>query len=170
MNIDEVKLFYTYNYWANERILIACAKVSHEQYIAPTNYKSLRITLIHTLDSELTWRRIFQGLFDGQRDDDELTEADLPMFDALVGRWRAEKQAMWAYINGLTDADVNGVVRYPIPNGIVRERVLSHCLLHVVNHGTQHRAEAAVLLTSYGHSPGDIDFTMFLNEHFRLPS
>jgi len=61
-------------------------------------------------------------------------------------------------------------VRYLIPGGIVRERVLWHCLLHVVNHGTQHRSEAAALLTSYGQSPGGLDFTLFLNEHFNLPS
>jgi hypothetical protein len=31
-------------------------------------------------------------------------------------------------------------------------------------HATQHRSEGAVLLTSYGQSPGDFDFTLFLNE------
>jgi uncharacterized damage-inducible protein DinB len=34
-------------------------------------------------------------------------------------------------------------------------------LAHVMNHGTQHRSEAAALLTDAGRSPGDLDMVDF---------
>jgi uncharacterized damage-inducible protein DinB len=34
-------------------------------------------------------------------------------------------------------------------------------LAHVMNHGTQHRSEAAALLTEAGRSPGDLDMMDF---------
>jgi len=36
MKTAEIKLLYEYDYWADQRILTACAKVSPEQYVAPT--------------------------------------------------------------------------------------------------------------------------------------
>jgi uncharacterized damage-inducible protein DinB len=33
----------------------------------------------------------------------------------------------------------------------------------VVNHSSQHRAEAAAILTEFGYSEGGTDFTRFLN-------
>ena len=38
MKIDEIKLLYDYNDWADARILAACARVSPEQYAALTSY------------------------------------------------------------------------------------------------------------------------------------
>jgi uncharacterized damage-inducible protein DinB len=182
MKADEIKLFYEYNYWADQRILATCAKVSQEQYIAATSFGTLRATVIHILDSEWVWRLGFQKYFVASDtlpenvptaklwEPNELTEADLPTLESLQERWQAEEREMRAYLDSLSDQDMYGLLRYQIPGGIVRERILWHCLLHVVNHGTQHRSEAAALLTSYGHSPDGLDFTAFLNKHFNLAS
>ena len=172
MNTDEIKLIYEYNYWANRRVLTTCAQVSPEQYAAPASiglgYESLRATALHILGSERGWRLICQGV--SLVDWDELTEAAFPTLQSLEVRWQAEEQEMRAYISSLTYDDLQGIIRYPVDNGVVRERVLWHGLYHLVNHGTQHRSEAAALLTGYGQSPGDFDFTMFLYQHFKLPS
>jgi uncharacterized damage-inducible protein DinB len=77
-------------------------------------------------------------------------------------RWDAEDQAMTAYLDSLTDANMTDIVRYEVEEGW-RERVLWHCLWHVVNHGMQHRSECAVMLTDLGQSPGNLDVTTYLN-------
>jgi uncharacterized damage-inducible protein DinB len=70
---------------------------------------------------------------------------------------------MRAYIDTLTEETLNGTIRYVIP-GAVREFGVWQILVDVILHATQHRSEAAVLLTDYGQSPGDYYFTLFLKE------
>ncbi|MEP7284952.1 MAG: DinB family protein [Chloroflexota bacterium] len=168
MKTDEIKLLYEYHYWADRRILTTCAQVTEAQYVASTDFGNLRHILIHLLDAVMVWRLICQGV--SVTDWTELSEADFPTLSDLDAGWQAEQQEMRAYLDSLSDEDMNGIVRYEGDSGVIRERVLWHCLWHVVNHATQHRSEAAALLTSYGQSPGELDFTRFLNEHFNLPS
>jgi uncharacterized damage-inducible protein DinB len=153
---------YDYNYWATGRILSAGKKVSLEQFLAPAahSYGSLRGTLVHTLDTEYGWRMLCQH----HTLTPDMAEAEFPTFDMLEQRWRDEETAMRNYLASLNDDDLIGLMRYTTASGERRERVLWHCLLHVVNHGTQHRSEAAAILTGYGQSPGDLDLTVFLNE------
>ncbi len=162
MKIQDLLTLYEYNYWATKRILAAGAKVSWQQFVAPSaqSYGSLRGTLVHILDTEHGWRMLCQHNTFAP----DLNESEFPTFDVLVQRWRDEELAMRDYLSSLDDDKLAGWVRYTTDSGIKRERVLWHCLLHVVNHGTHHRSEAAALLTHLSQSPGDLDFTVFLNE------
>ncbi len=178
MRIDDIKLLFDYHYWATQRILETTAQVSEAQYIAPANtgisFGSLRGALVHLVDTEWQWRITCQGFYAAQMTEaeyeaTELKEEHFPTLEGVLTRWHTEEQSMRAYIESLNDEQLNGFIRITLPSGTVRERVLWHCLVHVVNHGTQHRSEAAALLTTYGHSPGDLDFTLFLNKRFNLP-
>ncbi len=64
-----------------------------------------------------------------------------------------------------TVAQVFEDFRYTRSDGEPRVRPFWHTLVHVVNHGTQHRSELARFLTDRGHSPGELD----LLDAFRLP-
>ncbi|HNN13004.1 MAG TPA: DinB family protein [Anaerolineales bacterium] len=162
MKIQDIHLIYEYNYWANGKILSAAANVSLEQFLAPAAfpYGDLRATLVHLVDAEYVWR----GLFENDKFNEEINPEDFPDIPSITATFHQEEQAMRAYLNGLTDSDLEGHKIYINDAGELRDRVLWHCLYHVVNHGMQHRSEAAAMLTSFNASPGDLDFTLFLNE------
>jgi uncharacterized damage-inducible protein DinB len=179
MKTDEIKLLYEFNDWADARIVAACARVSPGQYAAPTTvgtgYAGLRATMVHLLDSAWQARIALQGYYEKPLADEaaydatELHEDAFPTLAALQERWKTEQREMWAYIDTLTEETLNGAIRYVIP-GAVREHVVWQLLLDTIIHATQHRSEAAVLLTSYGQSPGEFEFGKFLNERAQAKS
>ncbi len=171
MKVDEIKLLYDYNDWADGRLLAACARVSPEQYAASGSYGrgGLRAVMVHILDNIWQQRITLQGYYrepladEAAYDATELHEDAFPTFAGLQERWRIEQREMRAYLDSLTEKRLNSTIRYIIP-GAVRERVVWQILADLLLHATQHRSEAAALVTGYGQSPGDFDFTLFLNE------
>ncbi len=161
MNIKNILLIYEYYYWANQRILTQTALVSLEQFIAPASFPfgGLRGTLVHILEAEQSWLNRLKGLGDGP----DLNPENYPTVKHLEERMLAEENAMRTFLAGLGDADMNNPVRYILDDG-PRDRILWRCLYHLANHGTQHRSEAAAILTELGFSPGNLDFNTFLDE------
>lgn len=162
MNKQDIQILFKYNSWANKRILDAAANITQEQFIAPASYPhgGLRGTLTHALFAEWIWRTRWQGESPVKR----LKPEDFPTFESLKTRWAEEEKLLLAFVEGLTDERLNSAFNYTTTEGKPFQRIVWQAMAHVVNHGTQHRSEAAAMLTEMAHSPGDLDLIVFLSE------
>ncbi|MBP8947783.1 MAG: DinB family protein [Candidatus Promineofilum sp.] len=164
MHCEEIQLLFAYNAWANERILAAAEGLSEAQYTADVlglSHGSIRATFVHTLGAEIIWRR---RCLEGVSPVTFLAAAEVPTFAALRQRWAAEDVALRAGVARLTDETLTAPITYHTMRGTPMDNPLWQILAHVVNHGTQHRAEAAVALTAFGCSPGDVDLIVYLRQ------
>jgi uncharacterized damage-inducible protein DinB len=157
MRVSDIRALYDYHYWANGRILDSATRITPEQFAAPAPVpgNSLRGTLAHLLGAEQNWLARWEGRSPVPRppDDDSVTVA------SLTALWHDSEVALRAYLAGLADDALDQDFRFTRSSGEARVKPLWQVLVHVVNHGTQHRSEAAVLLTMYGASPGDLDLS-----------
>ncbi len=163
MQAEEVRLLYAYHCWANGRILTTAEQISDAQFVAPSAFPagSLRGTLVHMMWAEWVWRmRMQEGISPSVR----ANEDEYATLAQLRSRWDEQEQQMQAFLASLRDEDITRPVVYASTQGVSYTNPLWHLLLQVFTHATQHRSEVAALLTSYGHSPGDLDFILFLRE------
>ena len=163
MNQNDIHLLYEYNYWASAKILMAATNLSTEQFVEPTahTYGTLRGTLVHIIGAEWIWRSRCQA---GISPTALLDEEDFPRLIDVLGRFPEEEAKMRQFLAGLSDDQLNEKINYTDTKGVAYSMVLWPLLQHVVLHGMQHRAEAAAILTDFGHSPGDIDLIVYLRE------
>ena len=160
MNKQDILVLYTYNQWANSKIRTAAKNVTQEQFLAEAPYPhgGLRGTLTHILFAEWIWRNRWEGTSPSFR----IKPEEFPALESLLGRWQEEESKLMGFVESLTDESLIGPSDYKNTKGVPKENILWQAMAHVVNHGTQHRAEAAALLTEFGCSPGDVDMIYFL--------
>ncbi len=158
MGPSDLITLYGYYYWATKRILAQAERVTPEQWsgLPPIGDRSLREILVHTLGTEIGWRTEWAG----QEHDRPILSSDFPDAESLAARWREEEATTLAYLGSLSDEDVQGDFKdvdaeYPCRLWAV--------IAHLAHHGMQHRSEAAMLLTHFGHSPGSIDMFFWLD-------
>jgi uncharacterized damage-inducible protein DinB len=161
---SDLLFLFEYNYWANDRILQTAAQAAPEelQQDVKLSHGSVLRTLVHAMSAEWVWRKRLQ---DGTSPAGLLDADNFTTLDLLRDRWAAEEKAMREFLQGLTDEDLNKKVAYKNLQGTAFSHTLWQLLVHVVNHGTQHRSEAAHFLTQFGHSPGDIDLSVYIRQN-----
>ena len=158
MKADEIRWLFSYDRWATRRVLAVLDGLDPAVWARPdvVGDRGLGGVLVHHLGASMRWRHALQQSGESPEPERE----PLPTIDQLRERWAAEWAVLDAWLPTLTDAFVEHV-HEGVP--------LWKMLVHVVNHGTQHRAEAASLLTAEGRSPGELDLMNYVEEQPLVP-
>jgi uncharacterized damage-inducible protein DinB len=153
MHADEIRFLFGYDRWATRRLLTVLDGLDPAVWTRGqvVGERSLGDIVVHHLGASQRWRHGFQG--SGESPEPEREQ--LPTIAQLRERWDSEWAAVDAWLPTVTDGFV-AHVHEGVPVWMM--------LVHVVNHGTQHRAEAAALLTAKGRSPGELDLINYAEE------
>lgn len=159
MNIrDYAVAMASYNSWMNEKIYRLAGGLDDHQRKRNLGafFKSIHGTLNHLLLMDQAWLQRFRG------QDLTMTSADQELF-ADFGELSAARtkmdQAIEAWASDVTEEFGHTPFRF---YSVIykKERVLSGwaAIVHLFNHQTHHRGQAATLLTQLGKDPGITDF------------
>jgi uncharacterized damage-inducible protein DinB len=153
MQVGEIHWLFAYDRWATRRVLAVLDGLDPTVWKRPdaVGDRGLGDILVHHLGASQRWRHAFQDT--GEEPEPE--HEPLLTIGEMRERWAAEWAAVDAWLPTVTDGFV-AHVHEGVP--------VWQMLVHVVNHGTQHRAEAAALLTAAGRSPGELDMINYAEE------
>lgn len=162
MILNVLRDLYTYSAWANTRVLDTAERLGPDQFTAEAgpSHGSLRNTLVHQMSGQWIWLERWRG----RSPERTLSRKDFPDLASLRARWDQVELDTHSLVADLTEEQLGGVISYTTTEGWERAYPLWQLLVHQANHATQHRSEAAVMLTNFGHSPGDLDYVVYLAE------
>lgn len=162
MSPEEVRQLYEYNSWANRRSLSAAEKLSTEEFTRPmaSSFSSVRDTLAHIYGAEWIWLERFHG-----RSPSALPNtSQFPDVQNLRDAWDELGQRLLAFVEGVTQADLDRILEYKTLRFGVYTNPLWLSMLHVINHGTYHRGQVTTLLRQLGAQPILLDLMHFYRE------
>jgi len=150
---DVARELVAYEGWANQRVLATAARLDTSIPAQGASWGSIEGSMRHVVGAQATWLSRFTG--------DPAMERDPADHGALTAWFEEVQSGLEGFAAALTDEAYFGVVEFKDSRGNPHRDTLALLLAHLVNHGTYHRGEAALLLTEAGHSPGDVDMIVF---------
>lgn len=162
MNTASVLTLYDYNYWAHRRVWGCVEQLSEVQFTQESDYSwgSVHSQVVHTMSAEWIW---FSRL-KGDSPTGALRNEEYPTRAAIRQKWDAVEQEVRAYLNSLSDADLEGDFTYQTTSGESYTHNRLNILLHVVNHGTDHRAQTLAIIDQVGGPTVEQDLLFYLRE------
>lgn len=151
--LERIRALFEHHRWANHRLLDVAAALGEEaavrevgsQFTAPT----LKGVFFHVYGVDLLWLARWKGTSPSSAP----SERDAPTLGALRDLWARLEAEQTAYLEGLTEADLDANVEFRLLSGKAYRLPLWTLLQHVPDHGTHHRSEIATMLTMLSGSP-----------------
>lgn len=140
---------FRYNDWANQRLLITMKdhNVQDEKIIS---------LMSHVISAQIIWLNRVK----------DLPTTPFPLWQKYklseLFTMNMESTANWNnFILANRSESFAEMIDYKNMEGKRFETLLQDIMIHVVNHGTHHRAQILTLLKSQGVDPGPLDFIVF---------
>ena len=158
MNANAFRHFYDYHFTENRKIWETyITSLSHEQFTQNVDYShgSVRNQIVHIMSTDEAW---FSGLR-GVDIPKSLDPANVDDRKIIRAHWDNVEQNMRDYLAKLRD---DMLFEKPFADGEDKDLILWQVLLHVGNHGTDHRAQLLRLLNDLGVKTGPQDYIFYV--------
>lgn len=160
MDANAFRHFYEYHFDINRKIWESnVTQLSNEQFTQESSYShgSVRDQILHLISVDDAW---FSDL-SGSAFADEPDPVDNPDYETIRAYWDEVEEKMRHYLAALDDDKLS---TKPL-QGEDKDLLLWQVLLHVVNHGTDHRAQILRLLNDLGVETSWQDYIFFCYGH-----
>jgi uncharacterized damage-inducible protein DinB len=161
MNAKAFRHFYDYHFYENRKIWDSyVTPLSHEQFTQAVDYShgSVRNQIVHLISADDTWFSALRGV----EIPETLNPSDFPDRESIRAHWDNVEQNMRVYLATLRD---ELLFEKPFADGEDKDLILWQVLLHVVNHGTDHRAQLLRLLSDLGVKTTSQDYIFYVYEN-----
>jgi len=165
MNADAFRHFYEYHFTENRKIWDTyITPLSHERFTQGVDYShgSVRDQVVHLMNVDEAW---FSGLR-GIENPESLDPTNSDGRESIRAHWDEVEQRMRDFLATLRD---EMLFEKPFPDGEDKDLILWQVLLHVGNHGTDHRAQLLRLLNDLGVKTVSQDYIFYAYDHPILP-
>ena len=155
MTIAMLRALMDYNHTLYRRLWDSIALLTEEQFARDVVYSrgSVRSQMLHVANAEGRWLRGLREVPNARQY--RLHPADYPTRESVRAVWEANAHDLATYVDSLSDADLQRV-----PAGMGGP--VWHVLMHLVNHGTDHRAQILRILGDFGAPTFDQDLIYHL--------
>lgn len=161
MLVEHVRTLFEYNADAHRRLWECALALSDEDYIKPLTYShgAIRSQFVHVLSTDRRWF----ARITGEPLPEQLVPEQFGQRETFWQLWLESEAKHRRIVSGFDEATLARIIEYDMPHrgGMKRNTVLE-ILAHVVNHGTDHRAQILAMLFSLGAPTFEQDLMMYL--------